>query len=77
MRDQGRVVAQDRRLLHRFADEVEPGPLRDARRDRAERPQGTLCHSDRGGQFRANATQRLLEANGLRGSMGRSYGAGD
>ena len=40
-------------------------------------PQGTVCHSDRGGQFRAKATQRLLAANGLRGSMGRSYGAGD
>lgn len=40
-------------------------------------PQGTVCHSDRGGKFRAKATQRLLAANGLRGSMGRSYGAGD
>jgi putative transposase len=40
-------------------------------------PHGTVCHSDRGGQFRAKATQRLLAANGLRGSMGRSYGAGD
>ncbi|WP_258016856.1 IS3 family transposase [Nocardioides marinisabuli] len=40
-------------------------------------PSGTICHSDRGGQFRAKATQRLLANNGLLGSMGRSYGAGD
>jgi len=40
-------------------------------------PTGTICHSDRGGQFRAKATQRLLAHNGLLGSMGRSYGAGD
>ena len=40
-------------------------------------PEGTICHSDRGGQFRAKRTQRLLENNGLVGSMGRSYGAGD
>lgn len=40
-------------------------------------PVGTICHSDRGGQFRAKRTQRLLENNGLVGSMGRSYGAGD
>ncbi len=40
-------------------------------------PAGTICHSDRGGQFRAKATQRLLANNGLLGSMGRSYGAGD
>ena len=40
-------------------------------------PTGTICHSDRGGQFRAKKTQRLLANNGLVGSMGRSYGAGD
>lgn len=40
-------------------------------------PVGTVCHSDRGGQFRAKRTQRLLANNGLVGSMGRSYGAGD
>ena len=40
-------------------------------------PTGTVCHSDRGGQFRAKRTQRLLANNGLVGSMGRSYGAGD
>ena len=40
-------------------------------------PTGTICHSDRGGQFRAKKTQRLLANNGLIGSMGRSYGAGD
>ena len=40
-------------------------------------PGGTICHSDRGGQFRAKRTQNLLRNNGLVGSMGRSYGAGD
>ncbi len=40
-------------------------------------PHGTICHSDRGGQFRAKRTQNLLKNNGLVGSMGRSYGAGD
>jgi putative transposase len=40
-------------------------------------PVGTVCHSDRGGQFRAKKTQRLLANNDLVGSMGRSYGAGD
>ncbi|MFV0525212.1 MAG: IS3 family transposase [Acidimicrobiales bacterium] len=40
-------------------------------------PVGTICHSDRGGQFRAKRTQLLLANTGLVGSMGRSYGAGD
>lgn len=40
-------------------------------------PVGTICHSNRSGQFRAERTQRLLDNNGLVGSMGRSYGAGD
>ncbi|AJO55308.1 integrase [Micrococcus luteus] len=40
-------------------------------------PVDTVCHSDRGGQFRAKKTQRLLANNDLVGSMGRSYGAGD
>ena len=40
-------------------------------------PVGTICHSDRGGQFRAKRTQRLLENNGLVGSMGRVGAAGD
>lgn len=40
-------------------------------------PAGTICHSDRGGQFRSTKVMRLLRNNGLRGSMGRAYGAGD
>src|SRR5690606_23217778 len=39
-------------------------------------PAGTVCHSDRGGQFRAKRTQRLLANNGLVGSMGRVGAAG-
>jgi len=40
-------------------------------------PVGTICHSDRGGQFRAKKVLRLLANNALVGSMGRAYGAGD
>lgn len=40
-------------------------------------PVGTICHSDRGDQFRAKKVLRLLKNNGLVGSMGRAYGAGD
>ena len=40
-------------------------------------PVDTVCHSDRGGQFRAKKTQWLLANNELVGSMCRSYGAGD
>ncbi len=40
-------------------------------------PIGTTCQSDRGGQFRAKKVLRLLKNNGLQGSMGRAYGAGD
>lgn len=39
-------------------------------------PEGVNCHSDRGGHLRAKKVQRLLANNGLKGSMGRSYGAG-
>jgi putative transposase len=40
-------------------------------------PMGTICHSDRGGQFRAKKVRRLLAGNRLVGPTGRSYGAGD
>jgi transposase InsO family protein len=41
------------------------------------RPEGTICHSDRGSQFRSGAFTRTLKNNGLRGSMGRVAAAGD
>jgi putative transposase len=41
------------------------------------RPTGTICHSDRGSQFRSGAFVRTLKNNGLRGSMGRVAAAGD
>jgi transposase InsO family protein len=41
------------------------------------RPKGTICHSDRGSQFRSGAFTRTLKNNGLRGSMGRVGAAGD
>lgn len=40
-------------------------------------PAGTICHSDRGSQFRSKKVQRLLKNNGLRGSMGRVGSSGD
>ncbi len=38
---------------------------------------GTICHSDRGSQFRSKKVQRLLKNNGLLGSMGRVGSSGD
>ena len=40
-------------------------------------PAGTICHSDRGSQFRSKKVMRILANNGLRGSMGRVAAAGD
>ncbi len=40
-------------------------------------PAGTICHSDRGSQFRSKKVMRILKNNGLRGSMGRVASAGD
>jgi transposase InsO family protein len=40
-------------------------------------PTCTICHSDRGSQFRSNAFVRTLKNNGLVGSMGRVAAAGD
>jgi len=40
-------------------------------------PAGTICHSDRGSQFRSKKVVRILKNNGLRGSMGRVGSSGD
>jgi transposase InsO family protein len=40
-------------------------------------PDRTICHSDRGSQFRSRKVTRLLKNNNLRGSMGRVGSAGD
>lgn len=40
-------------------------------------PKGTICHSDRGSQFRSRDVVKLLKNNGLTGSMGRVGAAGD
>jgi len=40
-------------------------------------PDGTICHSDRGSQFRSRKVTRILRENGLQGSMGRVGAAGD
>jgi putative transposase len=40
-------------------------------------PRGTVCHSDRGSQFRSTVFVRTLKNNGLVGSMGRVAAAGD
>jgi putative transposase len=40
-------------------------------------PQATICHSDRGSQFRSKKVVRLLKNNDLHGSMGRVGACGD
>jgi len=40
-------------------------------------PDGTICHSDRGSQFRSRKVVRLFKDHGLQGSMGRVGAAGD
>jgi transposase InsO family protein len=40
-------------------------------------PVGTVCHKDRGSQFRSNKVIPILENNVLRGSMGRVASADD
>ena len=40
-------------------------------------PDGTICHADRGSQFRSKKVMRILKNNGLKGSMGRVASAGD
>jgi transposase InsO family protein len=40
-------------------------------------PAGTICHSDRGSQFRSKKVVRTLKNNGLHGSMGRVGSSGD
>jgi len=40
-------------------------------------PDETICHSDRGSQFRSKKVMRILKNNGLVGSMGRVAAAGD
>lgn len=40
-------------------------------------PQGTIVHSDRGGQFRSQSFQHALTKHQLQGSMGRVGAAGD
>lgn len=40
-------------------------------------PAATICHSDRGSQFRSKKVLGLLKNNGLTGSMGRVGAAGD
>ena len=40
-------------------------------------PQGTIVHSDRGGQFRSQSFQHALTRHQLQGSMGRVGAAGD
>ena len=40
-------------------------------------PEDTICHSDRGSQFRSRKVVRILRNHGLQGSMGRVGSAGD
>lgn len=40
-------------------------------------PDSTICHSDRGSQFRSRKVVKLIKNNGMQGSMGRVGAAGD
>ena len=40
-------------------------------------PAGTICHFDRGSQFRSEKVVRILKNNGLRASMGRVGSSAD
>ncbi len=40
-------------------------------------PAGTICHSDRGSQFRSKKVVRILTTDGLQGSMSRVGSSGD
>ena len=59
----------------RMKSELAAAALRNAIILRA--PVGTIVHSDRGSQFRSKKVVRLLNNNGLRGSMGRVGSSSD
>ena len=71
MRDQGRLLEPDRRLLDRHPHEsvTRGSALRNATVLR--NPVGTIVHADRGSQFRSKAFVRTIKNNGLIGSMSR------
>ena len=79
LRDQGRVLQPDRRLLHRLADEVPPGRRPPSNNAVARRGDvaGCVVHTDRGSQFRSRKFVRALDRHGMVGSMGRVGAAGD
>ena len=77
LRDQGRLLQPDRRLLHRLADEGLAGGGGAAQRDRAAHSGRHDRASDRGSQFRSKEFVRMLKNNGLLGSMGRVGACGD
>lgn len=69
----GRIVGYS--ISDRMTRHVACAALRNAIALRS--PDGTIVHSDRGGQFRSKDFVRLLKNNGLIGSMGRVAAAGD
>ena len=69
----GRIVGYS--IGERMTADLAVSALRNAIALRS--PKGTICHSDRGSQFRSTAFVRTLKNNGLLGSMGRVGAAGD
>ena len=69
----GKIVGYS--IDSRMTSSLAAGAIRNAITQRES--SGTICHSDRGSQFRSKKVQRLLKNNGLRGSMGRVGSSGD
>jgi putative transposase len=69
----GRIVGYS--IDSRMKSSLAASAIRNAITQRG--PVGTICHSDRGSQFRSKKVQRLLKNNGLLGSMGRVGSSGD
>ena len=82
LRDQGRLLQPDRRLLDRLTDEV-PARRRGAGQRRRPPPAdgadvaGCVLHTDRGSQFRSRKFVHALNRHDMVGSMGRVGAAGD
>ena len=81
LRDQGRLLQPDRRLLDRLTDEVPAGGRGAGQRRRRRRDGGDVAgcvlHTDRGSQFRSRKFVRALNRHSMVGSMGRVGAAGD
>ncbi len=71
VRDQGRLLEPDRRLLDRRPDDGVARRVGAPERDRAPRPSGTVVHSDAAVSSGLPSSCALCASDGLVGSMGR------